>query len=90
MGCSMSETLSSKQAAEYLGTSPDRVRRLARQGRLPGVKLGHTWRFRKADLEETFSEAVANQALVDEAERILSDPSTEWVPWEQVKAAPGV
>lgn len=82
----MSEILTTKEAAEYLKMSPDTVKRLARQGRLPGIKLGHTWRFRKADLEEMFSEAIVDRALVDEAERILSDPSTEWVPWEQVKA----
>lgn len=86
----MAEVLTTKEVAEYLRMSPDTVKRLARQGRLPGVKLGHTWRFRKADLEEMFSEAVVDRALVDEAERVLSDPSTEWVPWEQVKAKRGL
>ena len=86
----MSEVLTTKEAAEYLGTSPDTVRRLARQGRLPGIRLGHTWRFRKADLEDMFSEAVVGRALVEEAERVLLDPSTEWVPWEQVKAKRGL
>lgn len=86
----MAEVLTTKEVAEYLRMSADTVKRLARQGRLPGVKLGHTWRFRKADLEEMFSEAVVDRALVDEAERVLSDPSTEWVPWEQVKAKRGL
>jgi excisionase family DNA binding protein len=32
-----------KQAAEKLGISPRRVRKLLEEGRIEGVKLGNTW-----------------------------------------------
>lgn len=86
----MSEILTSREAAAYLKTSPDTVKRLARAGRLPGVKLGHTWRFRRADLEDLFVEAVVDRVLGEEAEAVLSDPNTEWIPLEQVKKELGL
>jgi excisionase family DNA binding protein len=39
----MSKMYSTKQAAEALGLSPDHIKRLARDGDLKAVKLGHDW-----------------------------------------------
>ena len=39
-------------AAAYLGVHPETVRLWARKGRIPRVKVGRWWRFRKADLED--------------------------------------
>jgi excisionase family DNA binding protein len=86
----MPEILTTREAASYLRASPDAVKRLARQGRLPAAKVGRGWRFRKADLDEMFTETMVDQALVEEAGRVLSDPDAEWVPWEQVKAERGL
>jgi excisionase family DNA binding protein len=86
----MPDILTTEQAAVYLQVSTDAVKRLARQGKLPAAKVGRGWRFRKADLDEMFTEAMVDEALIEEAERVLSDPDTEWVPWEQVKAERGL
>jgi len=86
----MPDILTTEQAAVYLQVSTDAVKRLARQGKLPAAKVGRGWRFRKADLDEMFTEAMVDEALIEEAERVLPDPNTEWVPWEQVKAERGL
>ncbi len=49
--------MSVEEAAEYLGFHPEHVRRLARQGKLNGRKIGgKAWRFRPEDLEAIFEE----------------------------------
>jgi excisionase family DNA binding protein len=45
--------LTTDEAARFLGLSPFTVRRLLREGELPGSKVGkRRWRIRRADLEE--------------------------------------
>jgi len=83
----MSEILTTEEAAQYLKTSPDTIKRLARTGRIPGVKFGRAWRFRKRDIEAPFDEVLADQTLVAELEkRMDSTKEDEFIPWEQVKA----
>ncbi len=49
----MSETfLTPEQAAKMLNLSAYTIRAYARQGIIPAHKVGRTWRFSKADLEE--------------------------------------
>jgi len=85
----MPEILTTEQAATYLQLSPDAVKRLARLGRLPGAKVGRGWRFRKADLDEMFTEAMVDRALVEEAERRAREATDEdFVSWEEVRAKP--
>lgn len=40
----------SREAAEQLDMSPDTVNLLARSGKLPGIKVGRQWRFKKRDI----------------------------------------
>jgi len=42
--------LSTSEAAERLGVSSSRVRRLVADGRLPAVRVGKTWVIREGDL----------------------------------------
>jgi len=86
----MPDVLTAPEAADYLRTSVDAVKRLARQGRIPGAKIGRGWRFRKADLDELFAENVLDRILGREAKAVLADPDTEWVPLEQVKKELGL
>lgn len=83
----MGEILTTEEVAKYLKTSPDTIKRLARAGRIPGVKIGRAWRFRRADVEAPFDEAAADRALVEELERRMDSTSEdEFTPWEQVRA----
>lgn len=83
----MNEVLTSKEVAEYLRTTPDTIKRMARAGRLPGLKLGRVWRFRRADIDELFTESVVDRELADEAESRLAEATDdEFVDWDDLKA----
>lgn len=43
--------LTVRQVAEWLGYHPDHVRRLARQGKLPGRTISGSWRFDSSEIE---------------------------------------
>lgn len=81
------EVLTSKEVAEYLRTTPDTIKRMARAGRLPGLKLGRVWRFRRADIDELFTESVVDRELAEEAQRRLAEATDdEFVDWDDLKA----
>ena len=46
----MAEILTTKEAADFLKLHEKTLSRLARQGKLPGNKIGGEWRFLKEDL----------------------------------------
>ena len=45
------DLLTPEEVAEYVRVNPQTIYRLLRSGRLPGAKIGHQWRVRKADLD---------------------------------------
>jgi excisionase family DNA binding protein len=49
-------TMTADQAAEYLNIHPDTMRRLLRQGVLPGRHVGRQWRIRKVELDKYLSQ----------------------------------
>lgn len=50
------------EASEYLGFHPEHVRRLARQGKIKGRKIGgREWRFRPEDLDAIFEDETADE-----------------------------
>lgn len=50
------EVLNVEQAAEFLGFSPYTVREKAREGEIPGRKVGREWRFSRTALLEWLRE----------------------------------
>ncbi|WP_020405533.1 methylation-associated defense system helix-turn-helix domain-containing protein MAD1 [Hahella ganghwensis] len=46
------EILTLKEVAEYLKVNEKTVYRLAADQKLPGFKVGHSWRFKKRDLDQ--------------------------------------
>lgn len=40
------------EVAEYLKLTEKTAYRLAAEGKIPGFKIGGSWRFRKADIDE--------------------------------------
>jgi excisionase family DNA binding protein len=50
------ELLDAKQVAAYLKLHEVTVLRFARQGRLPGFKIGRKWRFRASDIRRWLAE----------------------------------
>lgn len=47
----MSEVITTKKAAQFLGVHVETIRRLARTGSIPSFKVGKDWRFRMSDLQ---------------------------------------
>lgn len=45
------EILTLKDVAEYLKLAEKTAYRLAAEGKLPGFKVGGSWRFKKTDIE---------------------------------------
>ena len=50
------EILTLKQLAEYLQLAEKTAYRLAAEGKLPGFKVGGSWRFKRNDLESWIEE----------------------------------
>lgn len=46
------EILTLREIAEYLKLAEKTAYRLAAEGKLPGFKVGGSWRFRRFDIEE--------------------------------------
>lgn len=45
-----------KEVAQYLKLAEKTAYRLASEGKLPGFKVGGSWRFKKIDIEEWIQE----------------------------------
>jgi excisionase family DNA binding protein len=83
------EVLTTEEAAHYLRTNVGTIKRLAREGRLPGLKIGRGWRFRRADIDEVFVEHVVDRELLRLAEEREAAPDDYDIPFAQVKARLG-
>jgi excisionase family DNA binding protein len=62
----MPDVLTLTQAAEYLQLHPETVRRLSREGILPGAKVGRSWRYRRIDLDDYLSRGGEKRAETGE------------------------
>ena len=51
--------------AQYLRISEAKVYRLAKERRLPAIRIGKTWRFRKDLLDEWLSQCTESRLKVD-------------------------
>ena len=56
------ETIDSAQCAELLRCTPEQVEELARTGEIPGLKLGRSWLFVRADLLAYLAEKARKEA----------------------------
>jgi len=57
------EILTLDEVAAYLKAGKRTVYRLAAEGKLPGFKLGGTWRFRRSDLDKWIAANLNNKDL---------------------------
>jgi excisionase family DNA binding protein len=46
------EVMNIRQAADYLGISPDTLYKYATEGFLPAFKLGNRWKFKRSRIDE--------------------------------------
>ncbi|MEE9304139.1 MAG: helix-turn-helix domain-containing protein [Thiotrichaceae bacterium] len=55
------EILTLKEVAEYLKLAEKTAYRLAAEGKLPGFKVGGSWRFKESDIESWIEESKKGQ-----------------------------
>ena len=67
----MNETLGVGGAADFLKIRKDAVKRKARNGELPGAKIGKCWVFIEEDLIETIRKKYPCQ-YINQKERVIS------------------
>jgi excisionase family DNA binding protein len=79
------ELLTPEAAADYLKMHVDSVRRLLRQRKLPGVKVGGGWRLKKTVLDSFLEGGVT----VDNPARKAADVRRGKKPREKASAAKG-
>jgi excisionase family DNA binding protein len=53
------EVLSIRQAAAYLGITPDTLYKHVGEGTVPGFKIGNRWRFKKSILDTWIERSIA-------------------------------
>jgi excisionase family DNA binding protein len=54
--------LTATEAAEFLGWHPEYLRRMARQGKVPAVRLRRGWRFYATTLQEWLAQGCPSPA----------------------------
>lgn len=59
------EILTLKEVAEYLKLAEKTAYRLAAEGKLPGFKVGGSWRFKREDIEAWIVEQKVNTLNAD-------------------------
>jgi len=64
------EIMDIRQAAEYLGISPDSLYKYASEGVIPAFKLGNRWRFKRS-LLESWIERQSSPTLVPAREKSI-------------------
>ena len=57
------EILTLKEVAAYLKLAEKTAYRLAAEGKLPGFKVGGSWRFKKEDVENWIEQRKTNEKM---------------------------
>ena len=60
-----SEILTLKELSIYIRVAESSVYKLARQGKIPGQKVGKTWRFLKSGIDEWLSNIDGNPSSLN-------------------------
>lgn len=82
----MEAYMTAKEAAEYLKLAERTLVRLAHEGKIPGVKIGGQWRFRRALLDE-YLDTLAAQSVSSSgaaSAQVLDSPLEEILKVEQI------
>mgnify|MGYP001046661603 CR=1 FL=1 len=56
-----SDIMTIKELSEYLKLNEKTAYRLAAQGKIPGFKVGGSWRFRRSDIESWINSSAAKK-----------------------------
>ena len=70
LGAMMSQDilLNVKQVAEYLQLKESTIYSWAQDGKIPAIKIGRTWRFRRSDLDNWLERHLKGEGEIEQAE----------------------
>jgi len=82
----MEAYMTAKEAADYLKLAERTLVRLAHEGKIPGVKIGGQWRFRRALLDDYLDTMAAQsvQAADSMPDQVIDAPFEEILTLEQI------
>jgi excisionase family DNA binding protein len=82
----MEAYMTAKEAAEYLKLAERTLVRLAHEGKIPGVKIGGQWRFRRALLDDYLDTLAAQSVVSAEAapNQVIDAPLDEILVVDQI------
>lgn len=63
------------ELAEYLRLEPQTIRTLAREGKIPALKVGRIWRFRRSEVLQALKKA-QEEAVKDDKNLVQTKPGT--------------
>jgi len=86
---STKDVLTVNDAAEFLGISPYTVRKQARQGLIPGRKVGKEWRFSRESLVEWLACELSRDDLAAVKRGIEDISAGRTVSWETLRGELG-
>lgn len=89
------DVLTLEEAAEYLRVSPELLRRKAREGLIPGVRIGRHWRFSRRQLLEwlesaAISDQLVEAGLLDVAGECMESEAESLLDWDEAKEQLGL
>ncbi len=61
----MEEYLTAKQVADYLQVKPLTIYQWAREGKIPAIKIGRIWRFKKEAIDNFLDEQLQGKGKRD-------------------------
>ncbi len=67
----MDEVLSAEELAQYLGVNYRTILQMAREGRLPGRRVGTAWRFHKEAIDQWLA-APGNQPVAIGQQQLIT------------------
>lgn len=65
----MTDTIDSNECATLLRCTPEQVEELARAGEIPGLKIGRSWLFVRADLLDYLAQKAREEAAERRSKR---------------------
>jgi len=95
-GAEQREVMDIRQAADYLGISPDTLYKYASEGFVPAFKLGNRWRFKRSRLNDWMDQQssggniparVAGKATEEKSSRAKAKPVQSVRPARRKSAA---
>ncbi|HHX63268.1 MAG TPA: helix-turn-helix domain-containing protein [Chloroflexi bacterium] len=65
--------LNVKQVAQYLQLKESTIYSWAQDGKIPAIKIGRTWRFRRSDLDSWLERHLQGESLEDATNEVRAE-----------------